>query len=401
MTSPWAFRRLWLATGVSSVGDGIRRAVLPLVATTQTHSPVSVALITSISTAPWLLLAVPIGVVVDRLDRRKAMTVAQLARFLLVAALSAEVLTHRLNLAELYIAAFVVGVGEIFFEVSAQAYIPDVVPEGELLSANSRLYGTELVATEFAGPPLGGVLFGLTPGLPLLIDAFTFFLSGAFLWGVTISNPLRSSAPGNSDSSGKAEWLVGLRWLVQNRSVALLALLAAALNLATGATDAVFVLYCSVDLKLGSEGYGLLLAMAGLGSLIGSAVTSRKSLSLDRNARAIGFSLFVLSVVFILMGLAPSIEVAAVGYLMIGINVTFISVVSRSLRQARIPNHLMGRVDGVGRALAYGALPLGAVLGGLLARSDNLRAPYVAAGILLALMTATWRPHRWLNPSRE
>src|SRR5207237_6562874 len=154
------YRRLWAAAGVSTLGDGVREAALPLLAASLTHDPGAVAAVTFAGRLPWLLFSLVSGAVVDRVDRKRVMWMVDAGRALTVTALAAAVLLEATSIPLLVIVAFVLGTGETLFDNAAHALMPSVVSRDRLEEANSRLYAIQISSQEFVGPPVGSFLFG-------------------------------------------------------------------------------------------------------------------------------------------------------------------------------------------------------------------------------------------------
>jgi MFS family permease len=156
---PIGFGRLWTAQTISSLGDGITHAALPLIALTLTRDPMALAVVTAAGTLPWLLG----GALVDRWDRRRTMWVADTARAVLIAIPAAAAVSDVLSIPLLGAVAFLFGLGGLFFDTAATAYLPDLLQRDPALleRANSRLRGAQTAMSGFAGPPAGSALLAL------------------------------------------------------------------------------------------------------------------------------------------------------------------------------------------------------------------------------------------------
>jgi MFS family permease len=172
-----AFWRLYAASAVSNLADGVNRVALPLLAATLTRDPVLVAGLTSLAFLPWLLFALPAGAVVDRVDRRRAMAGANAVRALALGALAVTVLTGTASLVVLYAVAFTVGAAETVYDSAARAVLPQVVRRDQLDRGNGLLTSAEEASQAFIGAPLGSVLFALAVAAPLATTAGGFLLA--------------------------------------------------------------------------------------------------------------------------------------------------------------------------------------------------------------------------------
>src|SRR4051794_40107079 len=183
------YQRLWSATAVSNLGNGVLFASLPLLAKTMTSSPTAISVITSATALPGLLVALHAGALVDRLDRRGVMIAMDVARFVILVGFSVLVLTDHVQLGVIYVAAFLLGAGDVTFDGAARALVPALVPWERLDAANGRLAAATDTMDELLGPPTGVALFALAAATPFLFDAGTFAMSAILL--ATISGAFR------------------------------------------------------------------------------------------------------------------------------------------------------------------------------------------------------------------
>lgn len=171
------FVRLWAATGVANIGDGIALTAAPLLAASLTRDPALIAGMAVALKLPWLLLTMPSGVLVDRINRRTAMVIAHGSRFVILGVLAALTLGDWISIPLLYLLLFGIGAIETIADTAALAMLPAIVPQDQLDRANGRLFATMSLTNEFAGPPLGGLLFGLRAGFPFATAALSFGLA--------------------------------------------------------------------------------------------------------------------------------------------------------------------------------------------------------------------------------
>jgi MFS family permease len=388
------YRKILGATGLSTLGDGVFLTALPLLAAELTHDPLRVSLVDFAGSLPWLLVGLVSGALVDRWDRQRVMVVVDAVRFLIVAALTVAILTGSAGIALLAIAGFLLGVGETFFDSASPALITAALGTREadrLERANSRLLGVQTVGEELAGPPVGGFLFPLAAPVPFLLNAVSFASSAVLIACIPGRYaPERQAAPAGRRSL-RREIAEGLRWLLRHRLLRTLALLVGALNLVFTAVAAVEVLFALEVLGLGSTGYGLLVTAQAVGGLLGSLLVTRLT-------RRLGSGGIIIPIVLVAAGClaaaGSSSDPRTVGGLLVlvGAAITLWNVVTVSLRQAIVPDRLVGRVTGAYRMLAYGSMPIGAVAGGALARTFGLRAPFLVGAIVLVAAAALALP---------
>lgn len=376
------YRALWAASAVSNLGDGVRKAALPLLAASLTRDPALVAGLAFAGRAPWLLLALHAGALTDRSDRRTVLWTTAAARAVVVAVVAVAVAGGWHGLALLYAAAFLLGAAEVLFDNAAQTIVPALVPADRLEAANARLYAAEVVADNFAGPPLGGALFAAAAAVPFGLDAASFALCAALV--ALLPRCPRPPARATSISDDIRE---GVRWLLAHRVLRTLGAVTGALNMMFSAYLSIFVLFALDVLGTGATGFGVLLAAGTAGSLAGTLAAARAARAAG-TARALRATVALLALSWAAIGLTSSAWVVGAANAAIGFGVVLWNVVTVSLRQAAVPPGLLGRVNSAYRLLAWGAMPLGAALGGAVARGFGLRAPFLLAAVVAIVVLA-------------
>jgi MFS family permease len=378
------YRKLWTASAVSNLGDGVTLTAGPLLAATLTRDPALVAGVAFAQRVPWLLFPLVSGALVDRLDRRRVMGYVDAARTVLIGALGVAVVLGWASLPLMYAIFFLMGTLETLFDNASQAIIPAVVSRDQLERANSRLYAGEIISNQLAGPPLGGFLFGVAVAMPFLLDAGTFAAAAALI--LALRGEFRPErAEGTAPTTLVAEIGEGLRWLWNHRLIRTLAIMLGVFNMTFAATDAIFVLFAQDVLGLGSFGYGVLVTSGAVGGLIGSMMADRIIAWLG-SGRALQASVLVSAVVLAVVAFSESAFVVWAVFLLVGITVVVWNVITVSFRQAVVPEDIFGRVNSVYRLLGWGGLSVGALVGGFLARSFGLTVPFWFAAAVLAVM---------------
>jgi MFS family permease len=387
------FALLLSASSVSTVGNGLAAAAFPLLATRLTSDPFLVSVVMAAGTLPWLVFGLLSGAIVDRTDRRVLMWRTDAARAVIVGGLVVTVATGGIDIWALALFAAAIGVGTTLFDNASQAMVPALVgvDDEPLGRANARLYGSEVVGEQFAGPALGGLCFAAAESLPFALDAVTFALSAALVAGV--SGRYRPTVAASGDGipgSFRRAVAEGVTWLARHHFLRALMVAIGATNLAIAMGEAVLVLLAERRFGVDAAGYGVLLATLAVGGFTASAVVSALTRRWHRSVVLRG-SLVLLPAGILLAGLAPDAYICGVGLAVVSFAAVLFSVAAVSLRQALIPDALMGRVVSVFRVVGMGATPVGALLGGLVARLVGLRAPYVVAAVLIAAVAVlTW-----------
>ncbi|MFB7126833.1 MULTISPECIES: MFS transporter [unclassified Kitasatospora] len=375
--SETAYRRLLTASTISALGDGVRFSALPLLAAALLDSPFAVSLVTASSTLPWLLLSLPIGALADRCDRRALMVAADLLRAGALAIAVVLLLNDALHLWSLVAVASVLGIGEVLFDCASFAVLPALVTAERLPSANGRLFTSQTLSRDMVGHVLGGWLFGIGQFVPLLVNTVSFLLSAGFLSALPAS---RSSRP---DTPRKLlqEIAEGIAFVARDRLMRALTLAAGLVNAVYLGQIAIFVLLIRETLHVPASSYGLFVAASALGGVLGGAVADRVTRRLGR-ARALAAALAVVAACGPVIAATTSPWVVGAANLASGAAIMVWNVVAVSVRQSLVPEQMLGRSIGVYRLFAWGTMPLGAALYGLLADLWGTRAAFLAGSLL-------------------
>jgi len=264
-----------------------------------------------------------------------------------------------------------------------------LVEDSRIESANSWTLSSQTVMSTLLGAPIGGALYALGRAVPLVIDAASFVLSAVLI--AMVAGSFRARSAEDPHSSIRRDIADGLRWLLAHRLLRVMALLLAVLNATFAAAEAVLVLYALEVLHLGTVGYGLLLTLVALGGLAGTVLAPGLLRRLGLRAMMVGVGL-VQGVLLVGVGLSSSRVMVVVAMLLLGVTSMVWNVVTISLRQRIVPARLLGRVTSSYRVIGLGAMPVGALLAGVLARTYGLHAPYLIAGVVLLLAAAGCLP---------
>lgn len=376
------FWTVWSAATSSNVGDGIVLAAIPLLAASLTREPLGVAATTIAVRLPWLVFGFFAGVIVDRTDRLRLMIATDLGRAVAFAAIAVIVASGNMTLGILYLAVFGVGVLETLFDTAAMSITPALVERDQLELANSRINSAQIVTNEFVGPLTGAVLFSVAMATPFGVNAVTFAVSVAIL--VTVGGKYRPERMRQTSVIGDIKAGFGFLW--REPIIRTFAIGAGMINLGFTAAGAILVIHAQDNLSLNEIGFGLLLASAAAGGVIGALLAPRVISRLGRRSSVIG-AVMAMSSGVMMMGAASSFWFAAAGFALFGFAGEIWNIVSVTYRQTVTPDDMLGRVMSGFRVIAYGTFPLGAALGGLIASAISLRAAFfVGAGVIAALL---------------
>ena len=403
--------KLWTASIISNLGDGIAAIAYPWLASAVTRNGLLIGLIAVAQRLPWLVFTLPAGVITDRIDRRKIMVAMDAVRTGITLVVAFVVLarsdvlpapdqidaalvigTDGFVYGVLLVAALLFGFAEVLRDNSAQTILPAIVePEG-LEKANGQMWGVEMVANSCVGPPLGSFLIGILFALPFFVDAGTFAVAAGLVF--LIAGDFRTHKNG---SPGKIQWRAeiaeGFGWLWRHPLLRPMAIILGLMNGIGMVTFATFVLFAQEVLGTSALTFAILGTGGAIGGLAATAFASKVSERLGS-----GTSLYVTLIsgaVFpLIIGLSSWWVIVWAAFALATFAAILWNVITVSLRQTIIPDHLLGRVNSVYRFFAWGMMPIGSVIGGLLvvgteslgSRELALRMPwFVAAGAYMLL----------------
>lgn len=377
-------RRLnWLlaSSALTNLGDGIGKVAFPLLAAMTTRDPVLIAGLSAAQFLPWLLFGLATGVLLDRVDRRKAMVLANFARAVTVGGVTVLVYLDAASIWAVYAAALLIGAAETVADSAANVLIPAVTGREGLSRANSKLQATEIVGQTFLGGPVGSLTFALFAAFPFLLNSVAFALGAVLL--VALAGSYRPRVEARPETTVHADLAEGLRWVRGHRVLRRLVIVAGLVSLTTELAQAQLVLYALDDLHLDAAAFGVFALAGGIGGLGGAAVASRL---IDRfgNRSGLVVGIVTAGVAFAGMGASDVTVASAALFGLFAAAIVTVNVVLATARHTLVPSELLGRVLGVWRTVVWGALPVGALLGGVITQAlGTPSATFVVSGVLL------------------
>lgn len=350
---------------MSELGGSITQIALPTVAVFQLHAgPFELGLLSAFARLPFPLLALPIGVWIDQLPRRRVMILADVGRMLALASIPIAAVGGALTLVQLYVVALVTGLLTIFFDLAYLSYVPSLVGRENLGDANAKLQLSSSVS-DVAGPGLGGLLIqAIGGGQAIAVNAASYlvsFASLAWIRGEDVS-PVRTGPA----ASAFADLKEGLAHVFRHPLLRSLILCLGGAIVVGHMEEPNLYPFLYKILHLSPGTVGLVLSVSGVGSVAGAIVSRRVAARFGP-----GWTLAVTGAVVGTMimlqttaqfGLAIPILVAT--FLIIGVMDPIHDVTQVSLRQMLTPDRLQGRMNSVFRTVFWGAWPLGSVIGG-------------------------------------
>lgn len=381
------FRWLFGATVVNNVGDGIAIAAGPLLVASQTRDPFLVSMALLAQFLPTFVFGLVGGAVADRVDRRRMVVAVDLVRAAVLIVLVTTIAMGTVNIAIVLVALFLLGTAETFADSASSTLVPSLVARDDLGLANSRMQGAFVLTNRLLAPPIGAFLFAVGMALPFAANAAAFALGAVLISRIALTPRERPS----ERSSLRADMVEGIRWLIGHPPMRTLALTVFTFNVGFGAAWSSLVLYADERLGMDAVGFGLLTTATAVGGIVGTTLYAR----LERR-----FSLADLMRMGLLIETATHLTLAtttapivALGILVVfGVHEVVWGTTSTVVRQRAVPDELLGRVGGVYRVAVMGGIVIGTPLGGLLARSWGLTAPFWFGFVVAAtLVVLLWR----------
>jgi MFS family permease len=375
-----AFDRIWVASITTNLADGLLKVAAPLLAVTLTDSPFLISLLSALVMLPWLFFAIPIGGLVDRVDRRLALAGANATRFLITAIVALLIATDAMSIYWLYVATFIIGICEVLVDTTSQSLIPQVVEEKNLDRANSRLQVSETVIQEFVGAPMSGLLYSIAIVIPFIANSAGFVIATILVLLVPpqLVKDLKESS-GRNQSTFKKDLSIGLKFMFAHQRIRKIVFITTSIGFFASLSSATAVLFVLKVLEVPTRSFGLVMAIQGAGGVLGGLLAPKLSSRWGRGpVMAISITTTCLSM--IATGFAPNVYLFIVFGFAIAFFITNWNILLMASYQTMIPNELFGRVHGARRTFVWGLMPIGALVGGWIATID-LRLPFVVGGL--------------------
>ncbi len=374
------FWKFWTGETISSFGSSITFFALPLLVFNLTGSAVSLGIAFAMFGLPHLFFGLLIGAWADRLDRKRLMIVVDLLSAIVIASVPLASAAGVLSMWFIYATAFALATLGIFFQAAQFAAIPSLVERNQLVTANGRIQASFSAAT-VAGPLAAGALLALIPVESLLyVDALTFVVSAVAL--SLIARPFNAPREA-ARTSIRADVVEGLRYVLRHPVLRNISVMMALINFVGVTVYAQLVLFAKQRFAVSDGELGVLFAAGGAGVVVLSLAAGPLRSRFSFGNVALG-ALMLSGVMTVALAYAPSYLFAVVlAALASGLGVLF-NINTGSLRQAIVPNHLLGRIITIAMVLAWSANPLGATIGGFIVeRTGDVQTVYATIGALI------------------
>lgn len=396
------FGVLWVSQGTSNTADGILAAAAPLLMAALTRDPLAVAGMTVAQFLPRLLFALPAGALTDRMDRRWILIGGNLLRGAGFALLAVTVALDWESVWLLYAAVFVAGAAEMLVDNAALTVPPRLVPRERLERANGRLFATQSVIDTFVGPPLGSALMAVAAALAFFTSAGLFAVAGlaALLLPQLLPAARDQMTPNTAPASVLTEMRQGWTYFWAHRLLRRVAFISAAINFFGTATGAILVLLATGPLGVPDAAYGLFLAVPAAGAILGSLL-AEKIIPRIGGGPVTWAAALTPAASYLALGASDSLALALPAMFLAAVATACNQIVVSTLRQAAVPDALLGRVTAAYRLIVLGVVPLGALTGGILATAFGIQPTFIIAAIGLTLAAGLLAPRVTTSALRQ
>ena len=403
------FNLLLIASTFSNLADGIAGFAYPWLFSLLTRDPLLISIVSVLVNLPRLIFVLYAGVIADKFNRQKILMYTRLGQvfltsiFIVLIYLNLDNIPKEVQFNEpqfeskfliisaAYLLAFMFGLLEVTRDNAAQAFLPQIVSKNNLPKANGRLFGIEIVTNNFLGTPVGGFLIGFSLITPFIFDTLLMLVSVFFITG--IKGKFERPEDINKDQNTSEMIKEGVEWLKKNTLLKRLAIYTGIANFFGSMQFPIMILFAQELIGLNAIQYSFLAYGAAIGGLVGSQVANKINAKLEESKTLlISVALFGIGMFAIYVTSNPFIVAWSFGLISFGSVLWNVQAVS--IRQALIPDNLLGRVNSVYRLLALGLNPIGAIFGGTIVKIlDNsfsrefaLRFPFLLGGIFMLIL---------------
>ena len=382
------FSLIWSASLITNLVDGVLRLAAPLLAVSLTDDPILIGAMSALGLLPWLFFAIPIGALVDRVNRGKALVLGNGLRAVIALFIAFAVSQGFINIWLLLLAVFLFGICEVLVDTTSQAVLPQILDKSNYERGNSRLQISEVIVAQFAGAPLSGLLYAVSIALPFYFSSSGFVVAALLILILPFKREINVGKRGDQKEEKlglKGDIKFALNYLYQDKQIFSIVVITTSLGFFYSLSNSIAPLFILKGLNVSPALFGVVLAIQGVGALAGSIAAPMASKLLGRG-RALALNIFLASFLVILIGISPNAYLFTAVSVVIGFTISVWNILLMSLYQSLIPPELYGRIHGARRTIVWGLMPIGALLGGVIARG-GLRLPFIIGGAIATLIS--------------
>jgi MFS family permease len=381
------FSRIWSASLITNLVDGVLRLAAPLLAVSLTDDPILIGAMSALGLLPWLFFAIPIGALVDRVNRGKALVLGNGLRAVIALFIAFAISQEFINIWLLLFAVFLFGICEVLVDTTSQAVLPQILDKSNYERGNSRLQISEVIVAQFAGAPLSGLLYAVSIALPFYFSTSGFVVAALLILILPFKREINVGKKGDQKEEKlglKGDIKFALNYLYQDKQIFSIVVITTSLGFFYSLSNSIAPLFILKELNVSPALFGVVLAIQGIGALAGSIAAPMASKLLGRG-RALALNVFLASFLVILIGISPNAYFFTAVIVVIGFTISVWNILLMSLYQSLIPPNLYGRIHGARRTIVWGLMPIGAIIGGVIARG-GLRLPFLVGGVIATLI---------------
>jgi len=362
------FSRIWSASLITNLVDGVLRLAAPLLAVSLTDDPILIGAMSALGLLPWLFFAIPIGALVDRVNRGKALVLGNGLRAVIALFIAFAISQEFINIWLLLFAVFLFGICEVLVDTTSQAVLPQILDKSNYERGNSRLQISEVIVAQFAGAPLSGLLYAVSIALPFYFSTSGFVVAALLILILPFKREINVGKKGDQKEEKlglKGDIKFALNYLYQDKQIFSIVVITTSLGFFYSLSNSIAPLFILKELNVSPALFGVVLAIQGIGAL--------------------ALNVFLASFLVILIGISPNAYFFTAVSVVIGFTISVWNILLMSLYQSLIPPNLYGLIHGARRTIVWGLMPIGAIIGGVIARG-GLRLPFLVGGVIATLI---------------
>jgi MFS family permease len=388
------FLKLWVGDTISQFGSQISFLAIPLTAAVVLGAtPFEMGLLGTIEFLPFLLISLPAGVWVDRLPRRRILIAGDIVRALALGTipLTWAFAPNLLGMPWLYAVAIVGGTATVFFDAAYQAYLPSLVERDQLIEGNTKLQISGSTA-QVTGPGIaGGLITLLSAPLTIALDSVSFLVSALSVALIRRTEPAPDPRPAGQAGGMIAEIREGLGVITGSPYLRAIAACTATANLSTNIAFAAIIIFATRDLQLDAARIGVIFAIGNIGGLAGALIASRVPRYVGTGPAIVGSAAFGTALLWLNAAATPetAFPILVLTGLISQVSNQVYNINQVSLRQAITPDRLQGRMNASMRFIVWGTIPIGSLIGGVLATVIGVRQG-IFVGSIMATTAFLW-----------
>ena len=377
------FSLLWSGQAVSQLGGQLSIFALPTIAILVLHANAAqVGALQSLEFSVVAVLAIFVGVIVDRFKRRPMMLAANLVRVLSIGSLPLAALLHHLSLAQFFVCAAITASANVVFDTAFGAFLPSMLGREHFGNGNAKMTMSASAAEAIGNSSSGIIVQFVGAPLALALNCVAYVASSFSLLKLRVEERVEF-VPNERSALARftEEFWDGLALVGRTRALLAIALTSSTAYFSGSMVTAVFAFYAYRTLHMSPLTFGLLMGFGNLGLLGGLVAKPVASRLGPRTTLAAATTLSGVAKLLFLIAPLPLVSILA-GRLLLSLTGPVFNIVDQEIRVLSVDDTMMGRMNATMRTLIWGALPLGALAGGALAQIAGIHTTILAGGII-------------------